>query len=177
MRLSSRGLLVAVLIAASIAAVPQQRHRLTVPKGTDVILVFDAPVSSRTAHIGDTIPMHVRDDVVVRGVTVLDSGTAVDATISSVSKRIPFGGSATLRIDIDPVETPYGDRIVVAPVSKGKDIGKRTGDAAAISAGGAVLLGPIGWIGGLFVKGKSVDIKAGDELVTEVTRNAVITYQ
>jgi len=176
-----RSLPIAVLLVATIASVAvaqrnEREHRLMVPKGTDVVLVFDEHLSSKHARVDDTVPLHVRDGVRIDGVTVLEAGTAVTGRVVDVSGPKAFGIGGKLRLALDPIETPYGDRLYLEPQQKGKGIGKRTGDAAAISAGGAILLGPLGLIGGLFVHGKPVNINPGDQLVTEVSRDTLVYW-
>lgn len=140
-----------------------------VPQGTQVTLVFDQALSSKTAKVGDPVKLHVKNSVMVNGRTVLRAGTKVTGVISKVDKRRRYGVNAEMRIALNPVRAGYG-MVTLEPRTKGKVVGNRTGQAAAATAGGAIVLGPIGLVGGYFVVGKEVNIKSGDVLETEVSK-------
>jgi len=48
------------------------------------------------------------------------------------------------------------------------------GLAAGASAAGYIILGPIGVVGGVFVKGHHIDIPAGTELMVEVENDYML---
>jgi hypothetical protein len=141
----------------------------TVPAGTPVTLTFDQAVNSRHAKVGDKIKMHVTNDVVVNGATVLKAGTPVWADVDSVKKNERFGINAQMKLDLENVNG--------IPL-KGKDAGKLSGsraDHAALAAGGgALLLGPIGLLGSYFVVGKPLKIKQGQTFQTVVAQDTVV---
>jgi hypothetical protein len=171
----------ASLMAASsfLSAAPRTENRksITVPQGTTVVLTFDKGLSSKTAKVGQPVSLHVRDNVTVEGKTILKRGTSVTGTVSKVDKRKRYGINATMRITLDPVRSTYGGMIPLEPRSKGQSVGgKKSNQAAGATAGGAILLGPIGLAGGYFIKGKPMTIKAGDTLLTEVTRDTVLRW-
>lgn len=145
-----------------------------VPSGTEVLLRFEDPVSSKHAKAGDHVHFTVARDVRVGGRTILPAGKDVTGTISNVDKRGRYGKNARIRLTIDPVRVP-GGVLNLEPRDKGKPFsGSRTDHAAIATGAGALILGPLGLAGGYFVVGKQVNIKAGDTLRTEVTRNVDI---
>ena len=130
-------------------------------KGDEVNLKFVDALSSKTAKAGDTVKF-----TIVKTVGKLVAGTPVTGVIEKVDKRDRFGKNARIRLAINPV---LG--VTLAPRDKGKPFYGGNTDKAAIAAGaGALVLGPIGLAGGYFVTGKSVNIKPGDTLRTEVVR-------
>jgi len=168
----SVGLSLLLLLALAATACAEQ---LVVPEGTPVVLVFDQAVSSKTAKVGDVIPMHVKDQVSVGKEVVIRQGTAAQAVISKVQKRKRYGINAEIRLVIEPVKSVTGKLIPLEPQGKGQQVGgKKTGQAAAATAGGAIVLGPVGLIGGYFVHGKAVNIKKGDAITTEVVQDVVL---
>ena len=174
MKLTSR-LLVLLLLGLLAVSASAKDDRITVPKGTDVTLVFDQALSSKTAKVGQSVALHVKDDVAIAGQTALAAGTKVTATISQVDKRKRYGVNAKMRIVINPVKSAYGGMITLEPRSKGQYVGgKKSNEAAGATAGGAILLGPVGLIGGFFVHGKPVNIKVGDLLPTEVATDVTL---
>ncbi len=182
-----RHALVALLVLAVVAAfmlpagaqpparLRSQTTRLVVPMGTDVPLVFDQGLSSRTARVGDRVRLHVARNIQVGRFTVLRRGTPVSGVVSRVDKRKRFGVNAKLRIALNPVRSTYGTLLPLQPRSQGRYVsGEKSGKAAAAAAGGAVVLGPVGLVGGYFVTGKPVTIRPGDRLLSEVAQTTVI---
>jgi len=160
--ISIRTLSLLSLLAAAGAGYSQT----TLADGTEVILRFEQPVSSKTAKAGDQIKFTVSKAVSASGKTVLAAGTPVTGVIEKVDKRDRFGKNARIRLVLNPV-----GGINLEPRDKGKPFsGSKTDKAAIASGAGALLLGPLGLAGGYFVTGKSVNIKAGDTLRTEVTK-------
>jgi hypothetical protein len=161
--------LVGVLLAVSASAAQQT---LMVPKGTDVTLVFDQAINSKTAKIGDSVGLHVKSDVMVGKHVILKKGTHVSGVISKVDQRQRYGKNAKLRIALNPVRSAFGPSISLEARSKGQYMqGKNSRNAAAATAGGAIIAGPVGLVGGFFIHGKQVKIKVGDVMDTEVAKD------
>ena len=150
---------------------------LTLLKGTDVALAFDQALNSKSARAGDKVALHVSEDVIVNGHTVIREGTKVNAIVSSVEKRKNFGINAKMRLAFDPVQSVTGQTVSIEPRDKGKIVGGRTAKAGAAAGGGAFLLGPVGLVGGYFVVGKQVQINPGDKIVSEVAYDTTITFR
>lgn len=140
-----------------------------VQKGTEVDLKFAQQVHSQSAHVGDTVRMVVAQDVMVDGKDVLKAGTPVTGVLTKVSKRDHFGKNAQIRIALNPVRV-RGGVITLEPRDKQNLTGRRSDTAGAASGGGALLLGPVGLVGGYFVVGKKVNVQVGDPLYTVVAR-------
>jgi len=143
----------------------------TIPKGTPVTLVFSQAISSKSIKAGDRVQMSVKDNVVWNSRVILRKGTQVTGIVSKVDKRKRYGINAQLRFAINPVKSVYGQMINLEPRQKGNIVGGKTAEAGAATAGGVLLLGPIGLVGGYFVVGKEVNIKVGDALETEVSKD------
>lgn len=171
----STKILVLLLIGLLAVSASAKMQQVTVPKGTEVILAFDQALSSKTAKAGDTVRLHVKNNVMIGKNTVLASGTRVSAKIVQVDKRKRYGVNAKMQLVLSPVRSTYGGMLTLDPRSEGKYVGgKKSGQAAGATAGGAILLGPIGLAGGYFVHGKSVMIKAGDLLATQTSKTVVL---
>ena len=174
MKLTSKLLILPLLGLLAVSA-SAKVDRVTVPKGTEVILAFNQSLSSKTAKVGDPVALRVKDSVKIAGHTILAAGTKVTATISQVDKRKRYGVNAKMRIVLNPARSAYGGMINLEPRSQGSYIGgKKSNQAAGATAGGAILLGPVGLAGGYFVHGKAVNIKVGDQLVTEVSKTVML---
>ncbi len=170
--------MVLAVFAASAYAAPVTRHATTalLPRGTDVMLQFDQSLSSKSARVGERVRMHVANDVMVGNRVVIRAGTPVVGTVQSVSRRKPYGVNAKLRLALGPVRSVSGTLISLQPRSEGKFVGgKKSGEAAGATVGGAAVLGPVGLVGGYFVHGKPVTIHQGDRLDSQVAQNTILT--
>ncbi len=166
MRITKFILALSVLLAMAVSALAVE-----IPKGTPVMLAFDQRLTSKTAKAGDRVRLHVSDDVIVHGKTVIPQGTRVTAIVNDVKGRGRFGKNAQLKLDIDPIRV--GDmRIPVQPRQKGNMVGGSRGtQAAGVAGAGAIVLGPLGLGAGYFVVGKEVNVKPGDHIETQVSED------
>jgi len=146
---------------------------ITVPKGTDIVLAFDQNLSDKKAKDGDRVMLHVDKDVQVNGRTVIPEGTKVFGTITAVKGRARYGVNARIQMLIDPIMAVDGTKVPIGYKTKSTDNGK-TGGAAAATVGGAVILGPIGLVGGYFVVGKHVNVKPGDKMTVDADQDETI---
>lgn len=168
-------LLVILLLSLLTISAGAKTEQITVPKGTEVILVFDQALSSTTAKVGQSVALHVKNGVTIGSHTVLAAGTKVTATVSQVDRRKRYGINAKMRMVLNPVRSAYGGMIDLEPRSTGKYVaGKKSNQAAGATAGGAIILGPVGLVGGYFIHGKAVSIKAGDQLTTGVSKTVTL---
>jgi hypothetical protein len=78
--------------------------RIVLLKGTPVPLLFAADVNSRTAAVGDKIPMTLADDLSVNGVIVARKGTPGTATIIQVDKSSVGGAPGVLTFQVDSLD-------------------------------------------------------------------------
>lgn len=154
--------------------IPACAEDLVLKKNTDVHLLFATPLSSKTAHPGDKVRFTVEDPVMVDGKEVIKEGTPAVGTVTKVSKRGRYGVNAHIQLIMNPIRTVSGKRAPLGFKTKGQDVSSRTGDAAAATAGGAILLGPIGLVGGLFILGKNVNAKPGDKMTVNVDQDTVV---
>lgn len=141
------------------------------PKGTVVTLAFDQAFSSRTAHKGDSMRLHVVNDVSLGSQVVVRRGTRVTMTITDVKKNGRFGKNGQIKMSLAPIEV-RGASIPLQPRQKGNMVGGSKGaKAGGLAGGGLLILGPIGLGAGYFVVGKSVDVKVGDKFETQVSED------
>ena len=170
MKIFMKPLSILALGAAAVVSFAQ----ITVDKGKDVDLKFMQRLTSGKADIGQKVQLAVKNDVFANGKLVLKAGTPVTGVITKVDKRDHFGKNARIRLALNPVQSTYGEMIYLEPRDKQSITGRRSDTAGAASAGGAVVLGPIGLVGGYFVVGKPVKIQVGDPLYTQVSRTTVL---
>jgi hypothetical protein len=168
------GVTLTTLSLALTLAIPVNAAEEVLKQGTDVKLTFDNALNSKTARVGEVVRFHVEDPVMVYGKTVISAGTKVKATIIKISGRARYGVNARIQMDIVHIRTVAGTFAPIGFKTKGKDVSGRTGGAAAATIGGAILLGPVGLIGGYFVLGKQLNVKPGDKMTVSIQSDTVV---
>ena len=145
---------------------------VTVPAGTIVRLKTQEPISTATNKAKDALHFNVLEDVMVGGVIAIPRGAECDGTISSIRHATRFGRDGKLTITFGNVLAANGTPIALTVGTKTKDEYKRLGYAAGASTAGALILGPVGLVGGLFVKGHDVVMPAGSTVLAETKANS-----
>jgi hypothetical protein len=169
------GSIAMVAVFAGTFLVPALAEEAVLKKGTDVHLVFDSHLSSKTATPGETVKFHVETPVQLDGKTVIAAGTPVTGTVQKVNKRGRYGVNATVQMKLSPIRTVDGKKIALEPKQKGQVVNaSRTGAAAGATAAGAVVLGPIGLAAGYFIVGKTVNAKPGDKTTVEIAKDTPV---
>ena len=135
---------------------------------------------------GDKVRLTLTDDLVVDDCLVAPRGSLLDTTVREVKKPRPFGVPGEVRLDFNAL-VPLGPqrlRVVMGDASHkaAEDARKRgeKGEGAIIGAGaasiaGAALLGPVGLIGGLFVRGNSIRIPEGSIAFVQTSDDVTVS--
>ena len=156
----------AALLAACLLAVAAcARAAEPVPPGTPVMLQFLEEVSTKTAKEGDPVKLRVYTNVVVNGKTLIRQDAPATGVITDVRKPKRFGKRAELKIRLENVQDVAGNRVPLEAYSSGKRF--RAGGPGA-SGAGLLILGPVGLVGGAFVKGKHITVDSGTRIEAKV---------
>lgn len=136
----------------------------TVPAGTKVPIRFLAAMDSRTVKVGQRVNFRVSEDVVVNGRTVIRLNTPTLGIVDAVNPPGSLGKNARVHISSLRTTAVDGRRIGLNPVEispEGLRQAKDTGGAVAAGTAGLVLLGPVGIVAAVLVRGGHVSIPAG----------------
>lgn len=144
---------------------------VTIPAGTIIPMHNLDELSSKVVTEGETVRFAVADDVKVDDVIAIPKGMETDAVITNARKAGRFGRDGKIEITYDTVRASDGTPVSLTVGEKTKEEYKRTAGAVGASAAGAVILGPVGLVGGLFVNGKDVDFPAGTEMYAETSED------
>lgn len=142
-----------------------------IPKGTIVTLQNMDSLDSKTAQEGDTVRFTVADDVLVGDVIAIPKGMEAEGTITKARKSGRFGKDGKIEITYHTVRAADGTPVPLIIGEKVKEQYKNTAGAVGASAAGAIILGPVGLVGGLFVHGNDVEIPAGTDMYAETSEN------
>ncbi|MGN0954700.1 hypothetical protein [Dialister sp.] len=144
------------------------------PANTVFKISLNDDVSSKTNQVGDPVTFTVQEDVSVGDVLVLPKGAQGSGVVTKVSRPKSFGRSGALDVSFDQVFSVDDEVIPTVLGPEAKEKLKMEAAAVGASTIGALALGPIGLVGGFFVKGKDVSLPAGSTLYIE-TQEAVTT--
>ena len=148
---------------------------VTLPADTVFKISLNEAVSTKTSQEGDVVHFTVQEDVKQDGVLVLPRGAQGSGHVTKVSKPKMFGRSGNLEISFNQVFTIDEEEIPTVLGPEAQEKLKMEAAAVGASAIGALVLGPVGLVGGLFVKGKNVELPAGTELFIQ-TQQEVETH-
>jgi len=147
----------------------------TVSKDTLVKIAFLSSLSSKTSRPGDPVVYEAAEDVYMGGILVLAKGSKGIGKVNRVERAQNFGRDAKLEIDFQSLELMDGKAAPVFLGEKAKEETKSLAKAAGATVAGMVILGPVGVIGGAFIKGEAVEIKPGSVMYLQVKED-VDTY-
>jgi hypothetical protein len=134
---------------------------LILREGTDVPLVFDQDISSKTAGEGDEVVFVLAEDLKVGDVVVAKAGAKAVGEVTNAKKSGMMGKAGELNIRINYLKV--GDIKIHLRGSKGKEGESGTTGAIVLT----VLFGPIG----LIKHGKNIDIKKGTAMKVYVSED------
>jgi hypothetical protein len=132
-----------------------------VREGTQVTLKFESDLSSKTAHIGDTVEFQLDDDLKVGDSIVVPKGAHAVATVNDAKKSGMMGRPGELSVQIQYLVV--GSNHVRIRGTQGREGDSKTGATVALT----VIFGPIG----LIKHGKNIVIPAGTPLTAYVDQD------
>ncbi|WP_295788526.1 hypothetical protein [uncultured Veillonella sp.] len=138
-------------------------------------VTLDTPISTKTNKVGDTFEFTVAEDIMDGNVLLVPAGTTGKGHVSEIKSASSFGRNGKLDFVFDTVPTINGESFVAIQGEEAKEKTKQELKAAGASVAGAVLLGPVGLVGGFFIKGKNVELPAGSTIY--VQPQEVVTVQ
>lgn len=163
------GTLVAMLAATGVEAQEVKRtvtETTIVPMPTDSLVrikLLDT-IDSKNWKEGDQFPYEVSQDVVVDGRVAIPAGTKGTGVVSRARKAGSFGKEGKIELSFGSITVAGGRTVELVLSDKARQGNDKEHLAAGASLAGLAVAGPIGLVGGLFIKGKNVSIPAGSEM-------------
>ncbi|NCB37335.1 MAG: hypothetical protein EOM80_01065 [Erysipelotrichia bacterium] len=144
---------------------------LTIPAATLVRLNLEENLSTRSSKTGEMVKFTVVETIKIGSKTIIKQGAVARAQLEKVRRPGNFGRNGSLKLRYLTVTSARGKEIPITLGEKSIKTNEQMGLAAGASLGGYMILGPIGLIGGTFVRGKHIDIPKGTQLVVEVAQD------
>lgn len=149
-------------------------RNVVLPKDSLLKIVFTEEFSSRNNKAGDTVYFKAADNLYVDDVLVLPKGATGVGMIKKIRKPSAFGRDARIDIEFVYVYGVDGTRIPIYVGELAEQEAKTVAAGVGASVVGCIALGPVGLIGGAFVKGKQVVIPAGTMSVVQTSEDKEI---
>ncbi|MBQ7219591.1 MAG: hypothetical protein IJS28_01280 [Synergistaceae bacterium] len=171
--------LLATLIMDPVTAQP-----VTLPSNTVMKFRFMDELSPATSRVGDFVRLELTDDVIVNQNLIAPAGSLLLTEVREVKRPRMFGIPGEVRLSFNELKPlgPQRPSVTVGDAAQkairdARKAGSR-GEGAIVGAGalsiaGAALLGPVGLVSGVFIRGNSIKIAAGS--VTFVQTSGDIT--
>lgn len=140
----------------------------TLFKDTLIKIKTVSELDSRKNRKGDLVVYQAVEDVYSSGLLVIPKGMQGTGTITKVQQARNFGRDAALEVSFDTMTAFDGTVVKTEMGDKAKEETKSLAKAAGASVAGMALLGPIGVVGGAFVRGSDITIPVGTEMYIQV---------
>ncbi len=147
---------------------------VVLPKDSLIKVKFMQDISSKENQAGDVVDFVVDDNIYVGDALVLPKGAKGVGRIAKIVQPRIFGRDARIDLDFSHVIAVNDGAVPVTMGDLAKQQAKTAAGAAGASIGGMVLFGPVGIIGGAFVKGASVVIPAGSNTYVQVKEDTTV---
>lgn len=141
-----------------------------VPAETLVEIQLLTDVDSAKSKVGDSVEYQVASNVEIDGRIVIPKGTRGVGKVTEVTKAGSLGKNGRVVIDFGSISAFDGTTIRLRISEKATEENRRLELAAGASMAGVILLGPVGLVGGYFVKGEDVQIQAGAKFFVETEK-------
>ncbi|MBQ9565674.1 MAG: hypothetical protein IJU98_08820 [Synergistaceae bacterium] len=159
-------------ILATLVMDPVTFRVTQLPADTTMRLRFLDELSPARSKVGDKVRVELMDDIIVDQCLVAPAGSLVLTEVREVKKPGRFGIPGEVRLNFIGLKPlgPQRPKVTVGEASKKAiEEARKVGDrgegsiigAGTASLGGAIILGPVGLLGGLLIRGNSVNIPAG----------------
>ncbi|BEU88357.1 hypothetical protein TAMA11512_18210 [Selenomonas sp. TAMA-11512] len=149
-------------------------EEVTVPADTLIKIALAEEVNVKNVKVKDIVRYRVAEDVVLDGMLVFAKGQPGTGTVMKVKQAQNFGRNAELEVDFHTTKAMDGTDVTTHVGEKSKETMESYAMAAGASIAGMVILGPVGIIGGAFIKGKNIKYPEGTELYIQTKEDTVL---
>jgi hypothetical protein len=145
---------------------PSAPAKLLLARGTPVPFVFASDVNSKTADVGDKIPLTLVEDLKVGGLIVVKKGTPAVATVTEVEQTGMGGAPGEVFFQVNSLQA--GGVLIKLHGTAAKEGQDKVGKAMGLMF---VPVVPVG----LFVHGKDAEINQGASFTAFVDEDTLLS--
>ena len=173
-------------LLATLVMDPITSQPVLLPANTVMKFRFMDELSPAKSKKGDYVRLELTNDIIVNQCLVAPAGSLLVTEVRDVKRPRMFGIPGEVRLSFNELK-PLGPQ--KPPVCIGKESenaikeARKTGDrgegavigAGAMSIAGAALLGPVGLVSGVFIRGNSIKIPAGSVTFVQTSGDIVVS--
>ncbi|MBR6510881.1 MAG: hypothetical protein IKT51_01390 [Phascolarctobacterium sp.] len=148
--------------------------QVTLPKDSVIKIQFTQELGNKINKVGDEVGFKAADNLFVNDVLVLPKGATGVGKVKKVVQPGIFGKDGRVDINFMYILGTDGTEIPVFVGELAEQQAKSYAGAAGATIGGMIILGPIGAVGGAFVKGSSVTIPEGSVTYVQTTEDVTM---
>ena len=155
-------------------------QQVTLPKDSVFKISFTSEMSTKMSRQGDKVNFKAADNLYVNDVLVLPKGATGVGVIKKVVQPGIFGKDGRIDITFTHIYGVDGTKIPLTVGELAQQKAESIAGAAGAAIGGMIILGPVGVVGGAFVKGNSVTIPVGCETYVQTSEDVAmqgVVYQ
>lgn len=149
-------------------------QEVTLPKDSVMKIIFASEMSTKYSRAGETVAFTSADNLYVNDVLVLPKGAHGIAAISKVVQPGIFGKDGRIDLKFSHLTAVDGTKIPLYIGELAKQKATSIAGAAGAAIGSMIVLGPVGLVGGAFVKGASVTIPVGSSTFVQAGADTTI---
>ena len=149
-------------------------QRAVLPQDTLIKISTAQDLDSRTSREGEKVLFRAEDNIFIGDLLVIPKGAVGHGYIAKVSRAKNFGRNAKIEIEYTGISAIDSTSVPITVGELAKEATTSLAKAAGASVAGMVILGPVGIIGGAFIKGKEYHIPAGAVLYVQIEADTVV---
>ena len=149
-------------------------RQVVLPKDLLIKISITQSLDSRTAQEGEIVSFRAEDNIYIGNYLVIPKGAVAHGRIAKVSRAKSFGINGNIKIEYTDIQTIDNREAPIIVGRLAEEATKSLATAAGASMAGMIILGPIGIIGGVFVKGKEYEVPAGAVLYVQVAEDILV---
>ncbi len=173
-------------LLATLVMDPVTAQPVNLPGNTVMKFRFMDELSPATSRVGDFVRLELTSDLIVNQCLVAPAGSLLITEVRDVKRPRMFGVPGEVRLSFNELK-PLGTQRPLVYVGKEsqnaiKDARKAgdRGEGAVIGAGaasvaGAALLGPVGLVSGVFIRGNSLKIRVGSVTFVQTSGDCTVS--
>ena len=173
-------------LLATLIMDPVLSQPVNLPANTVMKFRFMDELSPAKSQPGDFVRLELTDDIIVNQCLVAPAGSLLITEVREVKRPRMFGVPGEVRLSFNELK-PLGPQkppvtvgeAALNAIKEARKVGDR-GEGAIVGAGavsiaGAMLLGPVGLVSGVFIRGNSIKIVPGSVTFVQTSGDCVVS--
>ena len=173
-------------LLATLVMDPVTSQLVNLPGDTVMKFRFMDELSPAISKAGDFVRLELTNDLIVNQCLVAPAGSLLITEVREVKRPRMFGVPGEVRLTFNELKPLGSQRPLVYSGKESQNAikeARRTGDrgegavigAGVVSLAGAALLGPVGLVSGVFIRGNSIKIPVGSVTFLQTSGDCVVS--